>query len=90
MNFINICLKFLVKKLSGKLYLIIILIFIGLRLLAAKDIKRAEQSTKEHQIIYMAIKEKKIRNIKKAVKKHFDNARKYYKNLTKLNPDLIE
>jgi len=61
-----------------------------LRHLAATDVNRAKESTKEHSNILLAIKEKKINNIKKAMKNHFNNAGKYYKKLIKLNPNFID
>ena len=64
--------------------------FNRLRHLAATNNKRAKESTKEHLNIFRALKEKKIRNIQKAIKTHFDNSAKYSKKLKKLNPDLIE
>jgi len=64
--------------------------FNRLRHLAAINNKRAKESTKEHLNIFKSLKEKKIRNMRKAIKTHFDNSAKYYKKLKKLNPNLIE
>ena len=64
--------------------------FDRLRHLSASNVKRSRESTKEHLNIYLAIKNNKIGNLKKAIKKHFNNSKKYYKELKKKNPSLIE
>ena len=64
--------------------------FDRLRHLAVSDKLRAIQSTNEHVKIFLAIKEKKIKNLKTAIKKHFSNSDKHYKQLIKSNSLLIE
>ena len=63
--------------------------FDRLRHLSASDESRAKQSTNEHLNIFLSIKEKKIKNLKNVIKKHFSNSNKHYKKIVKSYSSLI-
>jgi len=64
--------------------------FDRLRHISANNKKRCLDSTKEHIKIYNAIKKGSISLLKKAIKLHFSNSKKYYRNILKLNNKIIE
>ena len=61
-----------------------------LRHISANNKKRCLDSTKEHIKIYNAIKKGIISLLKKAINLHFSNSKKYYRNILKLNNEIIE
>jgi len=61
-----------------------------LRYLAIFEKKRAVESTKEHLDIFIAIQENNYKNLKKKVKKHFDNSKDNFRKMIKINPKMIE
>ena len=64
--------------------------FDRLRHISAGNKVRCIQSTDEHIKIFNAIKTKHTSNLKKAIKFHFSNSKEYYKDLLKLNKEIIE
>jgi DNA-binding GntR family transcriptional regulator len=64
--------------------------FDRLRHISANNKKRCLDSTKEHIKIYNAIKKGSISLLKKAINLHFSNSKKYYRNILKLNNEIIE